>query len=148
MTNQSEDCLNINVWTKNLDNANSTDSSKLLPVLFWIYGGSNVFGSQNTYPHIENWALNGDVCLFSPNYRLNIFGYLATTELSANDSRGVSGNYGITDLQEALRWVKKNARAFGCDPAQVTLFGQSSGGKIGRAVQQECRDRSRMPSSA
>ena len=64
----------------------------------------------------------------APSYRLGALGYLALPELAAGDPRGTAGNYGLTDLQAALQWVKANAAAFGCDGQRVTLYGQSSGG--------------------
>lgn len=69
-----------------------------------------------------------DACLVAPNYRVNVFGWTALQELAAADPRGVAGNYGITDLLVALRWVQDNAAAFGCDPSRVVIYGQSSGG--------------------
>lgn len=120
--NQSEDCLYLNVFT--------TLPTTPVPVLVWIYGGGSVDGSSQSYGPIQNIVpyLNGEVVLVAFNYRLNSFGYLALRELSVIDPRGVSGNYGILDCQQALRWVKHNIAGFGGDPTRVTVFGQSSGG--------------------
>eukprot|EP00929_Paragymnodinium_shiwhaense_P050685 TRINITY_DN25528_c0_g1_i4.p1 TRINITY_DN25528_c0_g1~~TRINITY_DN25528_c0_g1_i4.p1 ORF type:complete len:433 (+),score=70.75 TRINITY_DN25528_c0_g1_i4:1010-2308(+) len=88
----------------------------------------NTIGSVASYGPIENMARHGDVVLVAMNYRLNVFGYLALEELSAVDPRGISGNYGLTDQQLALRWVRDNIRKFRGDPGRVTIMGQSSGG--------------------
>ena len=151
--NPSEDCLYLNVWTKglqkgfnnlHLDEPNNKSSSKssssssrngerrdskaLKPIVFWIYGGSNVDGSTQAYVGLDNLARDEDICIFAPNYRLGVLGFLTSPALAEADSRGTSGNYAITDLLAALVWVHNNAKAFGCDPGSVTLYGQSSGG--------------------
>jgi carboxylesterase type B len=112
--------LNLNVFTPQ----NQTS----LPVFFWIHGGANVYGSASSYGPLENIVRRVPHVLVSVNYRLGIFGYLALKELSAADPRGVSGNYGITDQQLALKWVQANIEAFGGDRNCVTIIGQSSGG--------------------
>merc|ERR1712232_101822 len=76
----------------------------------------------------EGLAARGDVVLVAMNYRLNAFGWLTLPELDTVDPRGVSSNRGLLDIQEALRWIQRNAAAFGGDPRRVTLLGQSSGG--------------------
>jgi len=76
----------------------------------------------------EGLAARGDVVLVAMNYRLNAFGWLTLPELDTIDPRGVSSNRGLLDIQEALRWVQSNVKAFGGDPHRVTLLGQSSGG--------------------
>lgn len=96
--------------------------------MFWIYGGGNVAGSTQAYAGLDNLPRLENVCLIAANYRLGIFGYLVLSELAEADPRGTAGNYGLTDLQAALQWVQVNARDFGCDPAAVMLYGQSSGG--------------------
>eukprot|EP00049_Salpingoeca_infusionum_P009771 m.166062 g.166062 ORF g.166062 m.166062 type:complete len:692 (+) comp14439_c1_seq6:327-2402(+) len=103
-------------------------SPPLRPIVFWIYGGSNVVGSTTTYHGLENLAIEEDICLVAPNYRVSAFGFLAMNELIHGDPRNTTGNYAITDLLVALEWVQDNAREFGCDPTRVTLYGQSSGG--------------------
>eukprot|EP01124_Arcella_intermedia_P028298 TRINITY_DN5721_c0_g1_i2.p1 TRINITY_DN5721_c0_g1~~TRINITY_DN5721_c0_g1_i2.p1 ORF type:complete len:474 (-),score=78.91 TRINITY_DN5721_c0_g1_i2:256-1677(-) len=119
--NESEDCLYLNIYTKHF----SPRSRK--PVLFWIHGGSLIFGSAYMYK-AQNLAKELDVVVVSINYRLNAFGFLALRELNWGDPRRVSGNYGIMDQQLALSWVRENIAAFGGDPHRVTLLGQSSGG--------------------
>ena len=118
----SEDCLYLNVWTKAPGNV-----GKKLPVALWIHGGGyrEGWGSEPEFDGIE-WALK-DVVLVTINYRLNIFGFMTYPELSAESSHGVSGNYGILDQIQSLKWIKQNIAQFGGDPANVTIFGQSAG---------------------
>ena len=118
----SEDCLYLNVWTKN-----PGEVDKKLPVAFWIHGGGyrEGWGSEPEFDGQE-WA-NKDVVLVSINYRLGVFGFLCHPELSAESPHGVSGNYGILDQIEALKWVKNNIAQFGGDPDNVMIFGQSAG---------------------
>jgi para-nitrobenzyl esterase len=117
----SEDCLYLNVWSP----AQSTGSK--LPVMMWIYGGSFLSGS-GAYPFYfgDNLAKKG-VIVVTFNYRLGSLGFLALPELSAESGHRASGNYGLMDMIAALRWVKANIGAFGGDPANVTIFGQSAG---------------------
>ena len=123
----SEDCLTISIWSNSKNFRNAT-TSELLPVVFWIYGGSLVVGSNDYYGHLERLALFEDFIIVAPNYRLGALGFLALKELSETDPRGTSGNFGYTDQLEALRWVQRNIKNFGGDPSRVTLLGQSSGG--------------------
>ena len=127
----SEDCLYLNVWTK----AKSRDEKK--PVMVWIHGGGWSSGASvnlgssstaitGTYDG-EAFADNG-VILVSANYRMNSFGFMAHPALSAESEHGVSGNYGILDHIAALEWVRDNIEAFGGDPNNVTIFGESAGG--------------------
>lgn len=118
----SEDCLYLNVWTK----APGKAAAKL-PVALWIHGGGyrEGWGSEPEFDGQE-WG-NKDVVLVSINYRLGIFGFLTHPLLSAESPNGVSGNYGILDQIEALKWIRKNIAQFGGDPDNVTIFGQSAG---------------------
>ena len=102
-----------------------------LPVIVYFHGGGLIFGSGEA---ISLWLATGSSsdCYgraigVTVNYRLNVFGWLATSDLSA-EQNGTSGNYGLLDQQMALRWVKQNIASFGGDPARVTVMGQSSGG--------------------
>jgi para-nitrobenzyl esterase len=115
-----EACLYLNVWTANLS-ANSK-----VPVMVWIHGGGNVEGSQEWPPLGPALAARG-VVVVTINYRLGVFGYLAHPALSAESPQHVSGNYGLLDQIEALKWVHRNIDQFGGDPNQVTVFGASSG---------------------
>ena len=118
----SEDCLYLNVWTKA-----SGQPEKKLPVALWIHGGGyrEGWGTEPEF-YAEEWGAK-DVVLVSINYRLGVFGFLTHPELSAESPHGVSGNYGILDQIEALKWIKKNIAQFGGDPDNVTIFGQSAG---------------------
>jgi para-nitrobenzyl esterase len=118
----SEDCLFLNVWTL------AGRKSEKLPVLYWIHGGGFVLGaaSQPLYDG-EELARLGCVVV-SINYRLGLFGFLAYPALSGESSDKVSGNYGLLDQIEGLRWVQRNIAAFGGDPQRVTIFGESAGG--------------------
>jgi para-nitrobenzyl esterase len=118
----SEDCLYLNVWTKA---PGKTD--KKLPVALWIHGGGyrEGWGSEPEFDGQE-WGKK-DVVLVSINYRLGVFGFLAHPELSKESPNHVSGNYGILDQIESLKWIKKNIAQFGGDPENVTIFGQSAG---------------------
>ncbi|MCQ2245293.1 MAG: carboxylesterase family protein [Bacteroidaceae bacterium] len=119
----SEDCLYLNVWTKAPGQVD-----KKLPVALWIHGGGyrEGWGSEPEFDGQE-WA-NKDVVLVSINYRLGVFGFMTHPELSAESEQHVSGNYGILDQIESLKWIKKNIAQFGGDPENVTIFGQSAGG--------------------
>ena len=118
----SEDCLYLNVWTP----ARSADEK--LPVMVWIYGGGFAGGATDD-PNTDGSALaRKGVILVSAAYRVGKLGFLAHPGLSAEDPHGVSGNYGILDQIAALRWVQENIGAFGGDPDNVTIFGESAGG--------------------
>ncbi len=119
----SEDCLYLNVWTKAPGQKN-----KKLPVALWIHGGGYREG-WGTEPEFDGqeWG-SKDVVLVSINYRLGVFGFLCHPELSKESAHNVSGNYGILDQIESLKWIKKNIEQFGGDPNNVTIFGQSAGG--------------------
>ena len=118
----SEDCLFLNVWTP------AERKSEKLPVLYWIHGGGFVMGaaSQPLYDG-EELARLGCVVV-SINYRLGLFGFLAHPALSQESTEKASGNYGLLDQIEGLRWVKRNISAFGGDPDHVAIFGESAGG--------------------
>jgi para-nitrobenzyl esterase len=117
----SEDCLTLNVWTP----ANTGNSK--LPVMVWIYGGGlNAGGSSEPRQDGEHLARR-DVVVVSMNYRLNIFGFFAHPDLSAESRQHAAGNYGLLDQTAALRWVARNIGAFGGDPGNVTIFGESAG---------------------
>jgi len=118
----SEDCLYLNVWTKA-----PGENNKKLPVALWIHGGGyrEGWGSEPEFDGQE-WG-NKDVVLVSINYRLGVFGFLTHPELSKESPNHVSGNYGILDQIESLKWIKKNIAQFGGDPENVTIFGQSAG---------------------
>jgi para-nitrobenzyl esterase len=118
----SEDCLVLNVWTPGADPAAKR------PVMVWCHGGGFFAGSGGgKWNDGANLARHGDVVVVSFNHRLNILGYLYLADLS--DGRYPdSGNAGMLDVVAALEWVRDNIAAFGGDPGNVTLFGQSGGG--------------------
>jgi len=114
--NSNEDCLYLNVFTP--------DVKAKLPVLVWIHGGGYYDGESNDYDATK-LALRGRMVVVTFNYRLNLFGFLAHPALDAEGHP--FGNYGIMDMQAALRWVHRNIAGFGGDPGNVTLGGQSAG---------------------
>lgn len=116
----SEDCLTLNVWAP----ARATKA----PVIVWIHGGALLSGySHEPMYDAARMAATGAVVV-SINYRLGPLGYLAHPGLSAEAADGVSGNYGLRDQIAALEWVRRNIAAFGGDPANVTIAGESAGG--------------------
>lgn len=117
----SEDCLSLNVWVP------SSASSKKLPVMVWIYGGGFVCGSTSEGRQDGSRLAQQGVIVVSMNYRLNIFGFLVHPELAKESGHDSSGNYGLMDQTLALHWVRDNIAAFGGDPDNVTIFGESAG---------------------
>ena len=117
----SEDCLYLNVWTP----ARSADDR--LPVMVWIYGGGFQAGSASEPRQDGSHMAQKGVVVVSFNYRLGIFGFFAHPELTAESPHKASGNYGLLDQVAALEWVRKNIAAFGGDPGNVTIFGESAG---------------------
>ncbi len=118
---ESEDCLFLNVRTTNLGGAS------LQPVMVWIHGGSHKTGSGSSEVYQSNGLVDNGVVLVTINYRLGALGYMAHPALSADDPRGVSGNYGLLDQIAALDWVRANIAEFGGNPDNVTIFGESAG---------------------
>jgi para-nitrobenzyl esterase len=118
----SEDCLVLNVWTPGLKDG------KKRPVMVWMHGGGFTLlsGSSPVYDGVR-LAKKGDAVLITLNHRLNLFGYLYLADSGAGKYAD-SGNIGQLDLVAALRWVHENAAAFGGDPGNVTIFGESGGG--------------------
>ncbi len=118
---EDEDCLYLNVWTPGADDGRR-------PVLFWIHGGGYAIGS-GSWPLYDGARLarRGDAVVITVNHRLGPFGYLHLAELMG-DEVATSGNNGNLDLVAALEWVRDNVSAFGGDPDNVTIFGESGGG--------------------
>lgn len=118
---QSEDCLYLNVWTPGLDSAAAR------PVMVWIHGGAFVLGAGSE-PLYDGQALarRGDLVLVTVNYRLGALGYLAHPAVR-DEATGTCGNWGLLDQVAALEWVRDNIAAFGGDPGNVTVFGESAG---------------------
>jgi para-nitrobenzyl esterase len=118
---RAEDCLYLNVWTS----ANSPSDRR--PVMMWIYGGGFTGGSGGlAWYDGENLASKGPV-IVTMNYRLGSLGFFAHPELAKESGHNASGNYGMMDAIAALQWVKKNISAFGGDPNNVTIAGESAG---------------------
>jgi len=124
----SEDCLYLNVWTP------AKYNDKDLPVLVYFYGGGNVAGDASEYRYDGESMAKKGIVVVTTNYRLNVFGNLAHPELTAEAPYKASGNYGQLDQNMALQWVRDNIAAFGGNPDQVTIAGESAG-SIGVSVQ-------------
>jgi para-nitrobenzyl esterase len=120
---EGEDCLVLNVWTPAVGDA------RRRPVLFWCHGGGFVTGSGSS-PVTDgtNLARRGDVVVVSINHRLNVLGFTHLAELGGSDF-AQSGDVGMLDIVHALKWVRANIAEFGGDPGNVTIFGQSGGGR-------------------
>jgi para-nitrobenzyl esterase len=118
---ETEDCLTVNVWTP------AADAGKR-PVMVWFHGGAFSYGNANA-PRLRGTRLaaRDDVVVVTVNQRLNIFGHLDLSALGGEAYRH-SGNAGTLDMVAALRWVRDNIAAFGGDPGNVTIFGESGGG--------------------
>lgn len=117
----SEDCLFLNVWTP------ASSATARLPVMVWIYGGGFQAGSTSEPRQDGTRLAQKDVVVVSMNYRVGVFGFLAHPELTRESDPPASGNYGLLDQVAALRWVRDNIAAFGGDPDNVTIFGESAG---------------------
>jgi para-nitrobenzyl esterase len=116
----SEDCLTLNIWTP-------VNADKV-PVFVWIHGGALVSGASKEPMYDGARLAAHGLIVVSINYRLGVLGYLAHPELSAESPLGISGNYGLLDQIEALRWIQRNIGAFGGDATNVTIAGESAGG--------------------
>ena len=117
-----EDCLNLNVFTPGLGNGNR-------PVMVWLHGGGYAGGSGNWLLYDgTNLARKEDVVVVAVTHRLNLFGFLYLADLGAGEQWAHSSNVGMQDIVAALTWVKENIAAFGGNPRNVTIFGQSGGG--------------------
>jgi para-nitrobenzyl esterase len=116
----SEDCLYLNVST-------AAKPGQKLPVFFWIHGGGYGAGSGSEPRHDGEALARKGVVVVTINYRLGVFGFMAHPELTAESPRHASGDQALADMIAALRWVKANAAAFGGDPGNVTIVGESAG---------------------
>jgi len=117
----SEDCLYLNIWTP------AVRSPTKLPVMVWIYGGGFRAGSASSPVYWGDKLIEKGVITVNLSYRLGSFGFLSHPDLSRESGHGTSGNYGVLDMIAALQWVQRNIAAFGGDPGNVTIFGQSAG---------------------
>ena len=117
----SEDCLTLNVWVP------AKHPAAKLPVMVWIYGGGFVAGTTSEGRQNGSHLAEQGVIVVSMNYRLGVFGFLVHPELAKESGHNSAGNYGLLDQLAALKWVHENIAAFGGDPANVTIFGESAG---------------------
>ncbi|NRR33118.1 carboxylesterase family protein [Oxalobacteraceae bacterium] len=130
----SEDCLSLNVFAPRMTPEQLAQQAPgaALPVMVWIHGGANTAGSASAYTALRNLAGHDRVVVVSLNYRLGIFGWFSLAALDSEDAQTTpldrSGNFGTLDIIAALHWVREHIAAFGGDPGNVTLFGESAGG--------------------
>jgi para-nitrobenzyl esterase len=117
----SEDCLYLNVYVPT-----SAKQKSKLPVMVWIHGGGFIAGAGSEPRYTNSALVPKGVILVTLNYRLGLFGFLASEDL-AQENGGHAGNYGLMDMTAALRWVQANIGAFGGDAGNVTIFGESAG---------------------
>ena len=120
----SEDCLYLNIWV------NSDDKTEKKPVMVWIHGGAYVAGSgsQTSYSGANLVQVHSDIILVNINYRLNMYGFMDFSSVPGGENFKTAPCNGLLDQAMALRWVHENIAAFGGDPDNVTIFGQSAGG--------------------
>lgn len=118
-TPPSEDCLCLNVWT------GARAATEKRPVMMFVHGGGFAYGSGSLSTYEGTHLAEDGVVVVTINYRLGVFGFLALAELDTEGSN--SGNFGLQDALAALQWIKKNIAAFGGDPENVTIFGESAG---------------------
>jgi para-nitrobenzyl esterase len=122
----TEDCLFLNVYAPNKGGDHDFDRDDGRPVMVWIHGGANVVGESDDYDATK--LVGRGVVVVTINYRLGALGFLAHPALTGESPDHISGNYATQDQQAALKWVRRNIRAFGGNPEKVTLFGESAGG--------------------
>jgi len=118
---ESEDCLYLSIWTP------AKSASERLPVMVWIHGGGFFSGASDEGRHEGSTLASKQVVVVEINYRLGILSFLAHPWLTAESRHHASGNYGLLDQVAALRWVRDNIAAFGGNPGNVTIFGESAG---------------------
>ena len=116
----SEDCLYLNIWTP------AKSAQERLPVIVWIYGGGYINGSASMPLYWGDRLAHKGVIVVTIAYRLGPLGFLAHPDLTRESAHHSSGNYGLMDQIAALEWIQRNIAAFGGDPKNVTIAGQSS----------------------
>jgi para-nitrobenzyl esterase len=124
LASNNEDCLYLNVWAP-------VPAAQPRAVMVWVHGGGFVegFGAAKQYD-ATRLAARANAVVVTVNYRVGALGFLAADALDAADPRHVSGNYGLLDVQAALRWVNRNAAAFGGDTHRITVMGESAGANL------------------
>lgn len=120
----SEDCLYLNVWT------GATRRNERRPVMVWIFGGAYTEGAGSSRHNDGEALARKGVVVVTFNYRLGPFGFFSHPELDRESGRNASGNQAVWDCIAALKWVQANIAAFGGDPANVTIFGESAGAAL------------------
>jgi para-nitrobenzyl esterase len=120
----SEDCLYLNVWT------GATRATERRPVMVWIFGGAYTEGAGSSRHNDGEALARKGAIVVTLNYRLGPFGFFSHPELTAESAHHASGNQAVWDCIAALRWVKRNIAAFGGDPGNVTIFGESAGAAL------------------
>jgi|TARA_B110000967_G_C18889755_1_gene566481 para-nitrobenzyl esterase len=115
-----EDCLYLNIY--------APPNAENLPVMYWIHGGGNSIGQGSSY-NGSNLAMQRDVIVVTINYRLGVFGWFTHPALRTGNPEDDSGNYGTLDAIQGLKWVRENISQFGGNPNNVTVFGESAGGR-------------------
>jgi len=125
----SEDCLTLNVFARPVSPSGIPGGAERRPVMVWIHGGANLTGESGVYDW-SRFAVAHDTVVVALNYRLGLFGWFRHDSLwnEQDDVFDRSGNFGTLDLIHGLRWVQDNIAAFGGDPDNVTIFGESAGG--------------------
>ena len=125
----SENCQYLNIWAPRFA-SNDIAKAQSLPVMLWIHGGGNSVGRADSY-QMARLASTEKVIVVSINYRLGAFGWFSHSALrqTSDNAFDASGNYGTLDMIESLNWVQNNIAAFGGDPDNVTIFGESAGGR-------------------
>ena len=118
----AEDCLYLNIWAPK-----DAKAGAKLPVVVWIYGGAFIVGSASSPIYSGQPLASKGVIYVAANYRLGLFGFMAHPDLTKESGHNASGNWGFLDQVAALQWVQRNIAAFGGDPDNVTLVGQSAG---------------------
>jgi len=120
----SEDCLYLNVWT------GAARANERRPVMVWIFGGAYTEGAGSSRHNDGEALARKGVVMVTINYRLGPFGFFSHPELTAESEHNASGNQAVWDCIAALKWVQRNIAAFGGDPANVTIFGESAGASL------------------
>jgi para-nitrobenzyl esterase len=126
----SEDCLALNIWAPTFELQDVPTGDKKLPVMVWIHGGGNTIGSANTYQG-DKLAGDQNIIYVGLNYRLGVLGWFSHEAIrdTSTDPLDASGNYAVLDMIAGLQWIQDNIEAFGGDPDNVTVFGESAGGR-------------------
>ncbi len=126
----SEDCLSLNIWAPAMTPDALPNATERMPVMVWLHGGGNTSGTANVY-RAHHLAGSQNVIVVGVNHRLGLMGWFSHSALrkTSENASDASGNYGLLDIIAALKWVQTNIASFGGDPSNVTIFGESAGGR-------------------